>query len=312
MSFQKIIFFSSIFLALIFISGCSDKNSPTDTPTSGKINISVDDSYENIIDGEIQVFQALYPYAKINVSYKSEGAAIKDLLDDSSRLVIVNRELYPAEKKYFDNLHLFPKTTEIAEDALAIIVNKDSPDTLMTVDELKKIFLGTDSTWQQISKTSTGKITVVFDHDSSGNTRYIHEKIADGKSFSKNCFSLKSNPQVINYVKNTKGSIGIIGVNWITGNDSTQINFMKEINVVALSSLENPQPNDYRQPFQAYIKLGTYPLCRKVYIISREARWGLGSGFSAFVAGEKGQRIILKSGLVPAIAPTRIVEINTN
>jgi phosphate transport system substrate-binding protein len=51
-------------------------------------------------------------------------------------------------------------------------------------------------------------------------------------------------------------------------------------------------------------------LYRTVYIISREARAGLGSGFTAFVAGDKGQRIILKSGLVPATAPIRIVEIN--
>ncbi|MEO6883480.1 MAG: substrate-binding domain-containing protein [Bacteroidia bacterium] len=312
MPLRKIIFLNCFFLFLLFLWGCNEKNSPTDTLTSGHITISVDDSYSNIMDGEIQVFQSLYPYAKIKANYESEGNVVKDLINDSARLVVMNRELVPAEKKYFDDLHLFPKTTEIAEDALAIIVNNDSPDTLMTVNELKKIFSGADSTWQQLNKKSDGKITVVFDHDNSGNARYIHEKIANNKAFPKNCFALKSNPEVIDYVKKTSGGIGIIGVNWITGNDSNAINFRKDVKIVALSTLENPQPDDYKQPYQAYIKLGTYPLCRKVYIISREARWGLGTGFASFVAGEKGQRIILKSGLVPAIAPTRIVEINTN
>jgi phosphate transport system substrate-binding protein len=40
----------------------------------------------------------------------------------------------------------------------------------------------------------------------------------------------------------------------------------------------------------------------------RESFSGLGSGFVSFVAGEKGQRIILKSGLVPATMPIRIIQ----
>ena len=43
---------------------------------------------------------------------------------------------------------------------------------------------------------------------------------------------------------------------------------------------------------------------------SRESFTGLGSGFVSFVAGEKGQRIILKSGLIPATMPIRIIQVN--
>ncbi len=56
-----------------------------------------------------------------------------------------------------------------------------------------------------------------------------------------------------------------------------------------------------------------YPLYREVYIISKEAYTGLGTGFTAFVASERGQRIVLKLGLVPATMPVRLVElINDN
>jgi phosphate transport system substrate-binding protein len=67
--------------------------------------------------------------------------------------------------------------------------------------------------------------------------------------------------------------------------------------------------DDYLKPYKAYIAMKKYPLSRNVYIISREARTGLGSGFLAYVASDKGQRIVLKSGLVPATAPVRLVEI---
>jgi phosphate transport system substrate-binding protein len=53
--------------------------------------------------------------------------------------------------------------------------------------------------------------------------------------------------------------------------------------------------------------LQNYPLRRDIYIISREARTGLGSGFASFVAGQKGQLIFQKSGLMPANVQARIV-----
>jgi phosphate transport system substrate-binding protein len=35
----------------------------------------------------------------------------------------------------------------------------------------------------------------------------------------------------------------------------------------------------------------------------------LATGFGSFLSGEKGQRIMLKTGVLPAIAPTRLVNI---
>ncbi|MBK8471826.1 MAG: hypothetical protein IPL33_06420 [Sphingobacteriales bacterium] len=49
-----------------------------------------------------------------------------------------------------------------------------------------------------------------------------------------------------------------------------------------------------------------------MYSISREMRSGLGTGLSAYLAAEKGQRIILKSGLVPSTMPLRIVSISSD
>ncbi|MCE9539148.1 MAG: phosphate ABC transporter substrate-binding protein, PhoT family, partial [Bacteroidetes bacterium] len=65
------------------------------------------------------------------------------------------------------------------------------------------------------------------------------------------------------------------------------------------------------KPYQAYIKTKDYPFTRSVYMINRQTRAGLGMGFVSFVAGEKGQIMILKAGLIPAIAPVRLIEINT-
>jgi phosphate transport system substrate-binding protein len=55
--------------------------------------------------------------------------------------------------------------------------------------------------------------------------------------------------------------------------------------------------------------LHSYPLTREVYLALTDLRGTLPAGFAHFMLGEKGQRLILKSGLVPANKPGRTVVI---
>lgn len=152
---------------------------------------------------------------------------------------------------------------------------------------------------------------MVFDNNKSSNTRFVREKFELKGNFPSTCFAVKSNSDVINYVENNKNAIGIISVNWISDkNDSISHGFLHRIKVVSVGDEGNTDgTGNYYKPYQGYIAEGTYPLTREVYMINRETFAGLGSGFISFVAGEKGQRIILKSGIIPATMPIRLVQI---
>jgi phosphate transport system substrate-binding protein len=52
-------------------------------------------------------------------------------------------------------------------------------------------------------------------------------------------------------------------------------------------------------------------LARDLYIINGQGSAGLGMGFASFIAGDIGQRIILKSGLLPVRIPGRKLQIRT-
>ncbi|HPE10588.1 MAG TPA: hypothetical protein PLT28_12650, partial [Saprospiraceae bacterium] len=66
------------------------------------------------------------------------------------------------------------------------------------------------------------------------------------------------------------------------------------------------------KPYQAYVASRNYPLLRFTNFIFNESHNGLTSGFATFMASDKGQRIILKDGLVPANAPIRLIQVNTS
>ncbi len=303
------IVFSLILLAMVSVS-CADrdkKGNVLDQTTYGTITIAVDESLKPLIDAEIDTFEATYHDAHINVIYTSEGEAIRAMLQDSARLAIVTRSLTEEESTYLKNQKIDGKEQMIAKGGIALIVNRASKDTLLTMDEFKKIISGTNNLSELDKKFSSKPVVVVFDHPNSGIIRYLRDSVQQFDSLPSYCYAVNGNPQVIDYVSKNPQAIGLIDVSWISDqDDSTANSFLSSIKVVGISD-----ERDYFQPYQAYIADRSYPLLRDIKILSREARMGLGSGFTAFVASERGQRIVLKSGIVPATMPIRIIQVST-
>jgi phosphate transport system substrate-binding protein len=290
----------------------SGKSGVDDTPTSGNLKISVDESFMPIIDSHIYTFQKLYKYAKVKAAYKPEGETVKDLLTDSARVIVLARQLTPNENKVFEKIRIRPRVNKVAIDGIAFITHPSNKDTLLAVSQIKDIFTGKITSWKQVSTQSgLGDITIVFDNNNSSTTRYVIDSINQKQPLPAQAFATKSNPALVDYVAKNPNAIGVIGVNWISDfDDSTSIGFLKRVNVVAVGKTNNlADPDSYYQPFQGYLVQGAYPFRRDLYVISREARAGLGTGFASFVAGDKGQRIFLKSGLVPATMPVRLVSV---
>ncbi|WP_243900177.1 PstS family phosphate ABC transporter substrate-binding protein [Hymenobacter defluvii] len=280
-----------------------------DTPTSGKLTISVDETFQPIMKAETDTFQELYQYAKITSSYKPEQDAVEDLLANRSRVVVLSRELTADERATLNKDKIVPEVVRVGTDGLAIILHPSNLDTLLTMDQLRDIFTGKTTRWDQISgKKTLSDINVVFDANRSSTTRFVQDSITRGAALTSKIYASKSNPALIDYVASHPNAIGVIGANWISDRDDKTVeNFLDKIRVAAIAPKASANPDDYLQPYQAYLALKTYPLRRNLYVISRDARTGLGKGLVAFVAGSKGQLIILKSGLVPAIGQTRIV-----
>ena len=113
--------------SVLVIAGCNNSDGPTDTPTSGDITISIDESFQPIMDSQVYTFEKIYKYANLNPEYKSEGEVVQDLLNDSTNVAVLSRELKPEEKAVFDQKKIIPRTSKIAIDAVALIVNNKNP-----------------------------------------------------------------------------------------------------------------------------------------------------------------------------------------
>jgi phosphate transport system substrate-binding protein len=304
---------SIIVLLILFFTGCRFfKGNPySNTATTGITTICSDETFRPVIEAELDVFKALYSYAIITSKYVPEGEAFNQLLKDSVQLIIASRKLSGEETAVLNKMKLFPRQTKIAADAIALIVNPSNIDTMITVSQIKDILTGKISRWNQLNPASSSNpIRVIFDNEKSSIANFLVDSICKGKFDKSNVFALEYNRDVIEYTATHGDVLGFIGVSWISNrDDSLHLSFHKRIKVMSVSEDPIPNSDNSYKPYQAYMVDNIYPLTRNIYMINSEPRNGLATGFSAFLAGDKGQRIILKSGILPAVAPTRVVNV---
>jgi len=282
--------------ALIFIMGCSNGDTgnkiPRETPTSGTIHISCDESFKPVMESEVKVFESSFPNAKLIIDYKPEAECFRDLAGDSTRMIIVTRGLNKEEEKfYLDSIHFVPIYGKLAYDAIAVVVNNQAKDSLFSMDELSALLKG----------QSELKLQPVMDGVSATSTvRYAIDSITRGAPLGKNVLAAKSSEGVIDYVSKNPDAIGFIGVGWI-GNpeDPDQTEFLKKVKVASIECEACPN-NPYVKPYQGNIAGKRYPMIRGLYYILKEDFKGVGNNFVNFLQFERGQLIFRRAYLMPS------------
>ena len=311
---NKILILSSVIVAVLLLVSCyGPRATRTDTETSGMAKFGADESFAPIVEEELAVFTGLNPEANLKVEYMSEPQLINALMDDSLQLIMAARDLTIQQKEFIRKRKQTPRSQRIAIDGIALIINRQNTDSLISTADLKKIMTGEITQWNKITnaeRSKLGDIQVVFDNPNSSTLRYINDSIARGGTLSDKLSALKNNTEVLDYVAHTPNALGIIGVNWVSNpSDSLKLTFKRTIRVMWVSRSENPTLADSYQPIPAYLRNGDYALVRDLYLIITDPRGGLPSGFVKFFAGDAGQRIVFRAGLVPATAPTRLISI---
>lgn len=305
-----------IVTSLTFVTGllaCGGRETTQDTASTGEVAIAIDESLRPVMEAEEMAFEASNKYAKITSLYIPQLTAIELLLNDSVRVAVVTREMNARERKILAEQKFQYRSVKVAIDAVALITNQANPDTLIRTDELRDILLGKRSRWSEVGiNGGSGRISMVFDNNSSSNLSHLLDTLGVATASNAPVFAVKSNEEVLDFVKKNPNALGVIGINWISDADDPKTpRFMEGIRVMAVTRNPNAKPErdaeEYYQPFQYNLALNRYPLSRNVVMISKDARQGLATSYINYVASDRGQRIVLKAGLLPATQIIRLV-----
>lgn len=301
-------------------TSCLKYEKKANSHTTGTTTIVCDNTFQNIMEQEVDVFEYQYPEAHILARYATQTEAFDSLLSLNTKTIIAARDITQKERDIIKSKNRNVRSTKIAVDAVALIVNPANPVGKLTLKEVGQILSGESTDWNDIWPCELGKISVVFDDKSSSLVSYMRDSILHGAPLGANVYAQGSIPGVFKAVKDSKSAIGIVGVSWVTS-DMASADMSKEdlaisvlgeepvegatltdeVKVLALynDKLSSQEARAYK-PYQQYIFDGKYPLFRQMYMITTGASGSLAGGFYAFVTGNIGQKIIAKTGILPA------------
>ncbi len=260
----------------------------------GTTEMYVESSVYPVVDDINEVFKSYYNNADIKLKMLSQNEILNAVYKDSNRLAVLPKTFSAEELAVFKG-KVVPKITPIAKDAVLFITQKNTNDTLINYNDVIEIFKGT--------KTSD-KVFVFHDANSAIVSNIMKDAKVD--NISKNVYYTKTVEEIVSYINKNKNAIGVVGINWMLQPDDKIKENIKELRSMWVY---NDSLKQYFAPSQSTIADNTYPLIRTINIIDVQGKTGLGTGFASFAASDKGQRIVLKSGLMPITLPKREINI---
>ena len=281
-----------------------------ETTTQGEIDLGVDVTMAPVMKQLVDGFLRDHKEATIRSTVSSEGDLMDKLLADSLRMILIGRLPTPSEVATIKKDKIRATSTLIARDAVAVIMHPDNPMDSLTMEQLGKLLSGEAKTWRDIGGDNDQEVALIFDDPRSGTIRLLQDKLMKPKqALPSNSYLAEGQDGVVDYVKAARNAIGFIGYCWVSDRDEPKVKeILSEVKLARMAAADTSDiPGYFVRPYQNEITLGRYPLSRPVYAVSREHFVGLGTGFVVYSAGELGQRIILKAGLVPAFMPPRMV-----
>lgn len=287
---------TALLLSLIVYS-CSPATESAEDDVSirkGTMVIAADESLQPIVDAQIEAYKTHYPEVNFIRKYVPEQRAINLILNDSAEVAVVTRELNQKEQEALESRQIKYQPARMALDAVTLIVNKNFPDSTITIEKLKSLF-----------DSKSAGITLVFDNSSSSNLNFMIDRLKIADLQKGNLFAAKGNLSVFEHIEKNTDAIGIIGNNWISDlDDSKAIALKNRIKILKVSQ----KGGKFYGPTFKNLKDRNYPLERLIYMHTTEDRWGIAKGFIRFSCSQVGQLVVEKMGLLPFyIIPKEVV-----
>lgn len=313
---------------LSVLTSCDDKKR-TDISTA---TIVCDNAFENIMQQEIDVFEYVYPKNFILCNYVPQAVAVDSLLTGNTRTAVIGRDLTKTERKALRQKYPNTRSMKIAVDAVALIVNNENDIDQISLKELGDMLSGNTDRWEELAPEGMAQpINIVFDSDGSGLATYMRDSLLNGRSFGPNVSNVGSIQKVFDTVRDHKSAMGVIGVSWLTRDLTVdtaaiastvkelqsdkavvgqEINERMDASGVKVLAVLGTRDAIARKPYQQYIYDGTYPLTRPIYMITTGSPVGAVGRFYTFVTSVDGQKLIMKTGILPARISVNVYEVS--
>ena len=230
-------------------------------------------------------FNLLQDNYHVSVTSGGTGVGIVDAAEGRSDIAMASREIQLVERQRYETSDEKFIEIPIGFDAICLVVSPDIYDsgvTALTKDELKQIYAGDITNWEELGGPNT-EIFVIGRKPGSG-TRDTFDETIMGSTESETpgtIIEAADSSEVKTAIQGSDNAIGYVGYSYVMKGDTK---------VVSLDGI---------QPTIENIKNGTYALARKLYFVTMGKPKPGAKAFIDYVLSPEGQRIATENGFIP-------------
>lgn len=265
-------------------TGCVGNGSSDTTPTTTSaqtpqsISVAGSTTVLPIAQKAAESYMDANTYADIQVSGGGSGAGIQSVGEGTADIGMASRELKDAEKEKYPDLVQYV----VARDGIAVIVNPANTLTSLTLEQIKAIYTGEITNWNELGGPDM-EIVVIGRDSSSGTREFFSERVMEGTDYVSTQLEKNSNGAVKQTVEQTPGAVGYVGLGYV---DDT---------VKALKIDEN---GTLVEPSIDTVATGEYPIARTLNMFTNGDATGLSKAYIDYILSSEGQAIVEEEGFV--------------
>lgn len=273
---------SALALGLVGCGGGAEKSAEgqTGSELTGAINVEGSDTMVNLAQAWAEKFQTANPGVMISIKGGGSGTGIAALINGTVDFANASREMKDEETADAEKNGVKPVETEVAKDAIAVVVNPANPVKGLSLDQLGKIYRGEITNWKDVG--GADKAIVLLSRDSaSGTYEYFKEEVVGKENeYAKEAKLLPSTQAIVDETKANPDAIGYIGLGYVTAD-------VKVLEVDGkTASIETALD-------------GSYVLSRGLYMYSNGAPADVKKAYLDWIVGPEGQKIVEEQGFIP-------------
>jgi phosphate transport system substrate-binding protein len=215
-------------------------------------------------------FHEKHPDVTIETAQGGSGAGISQCASGAVDIGAASRELKPTDPQLV--------THQLAWDGIAIITKPSNPVTGLTKDQVREIFNGTITNWNDVGG-SDHAINVYVREETSGTRGAFQELVMGTDTIVSTAIVQNGSGPIKVAVSGDAYGIGFESMAYL---DST----IKALDIDGIAAT------------QANAKSGTYPIIRPLYFLTKEEPIGLVKDFIDFCLSAEGQQIVADNGYI--------------
>lgn len=277
---------------LSFIAGCGKQSAGTSSGKGAMVQIKGSDTMVNLGQAWAEDYMKAHPDANVSVTGGGSGVGIAALIQGATDVAEASRAMKDTEIAQARQHKIEPVETEVAMDALSVIVNPSNPVGKLTVDQLSDIFTGKITNWNQLGGPDEKIILLSRDKSSGSHVFFLEHIVRRGhdkgpEQYAKSALMLPSSQAIANQVATDKGTIGYVGLGYVDP---------KKHKAIAVA--KTPAGPFVKPSIETAIDR-TYPIARPLYWYTNGKPSGQIKSLLDFVLSPDGQKTADKVGFAP-------------